>query len=58
MDKNTKNEKTVGEKIGELAIKTGGYKEMNQDNKNIVFFITYSCDTTTSAILKFYKSGQ
>ena len=31
MDKNTKNEQTVGEKIGELAIKTGGYKEMNQE---------------------------
>lgn len=36
MEKNSENKKTVGEKIGDLAIETGGYTQMNQDNKDML----------------------
>ena len=36
MDKKDENKKTVGEKIGELAIETGGYAHMDQDNKDML----------------------
>lgn len=60
MDKNTKNEQTVGEKIGELAIKTGGYKEMNQDNKNMLKKVTSATNDTEifSTLMKDPNTGR
>ena len=36
MAENSKNKKTVGEKIASLSVETGGSKDMNQDNKDML----------------------
>ena len=36
MAENSKNKKTVGEQIASLSVETGGSKDMNQDNKDML----------------------
>jgi hypothetical protein len=59
MNNITKNKKTVGEKISDLAIETGGYTQMNQDNKDMLEKVkTATTDTeVTSTLMKDPTTG-